>query len=82
MHECIPVGCVPAALYRKGGIPDRDSLPCGQTPVKTLPLQTTFMGGKYDRPHIVFSDLRWGYTFVVHWRKIVLHLAIYILNSS
>ena len=60
-QECIPVGCVPPALYRRRVSliehpPDRD--PPGQrhpppppvnrkTPVKTLPSQTSFTGGKY-----------------------------------
>ena len=57
-QECIPVGCVPPALYRKGGLPDREppgQIPPGQkppvdrqTPVKTLPSQTSFAGSKYS----------------------------------
>ena len=39
-QECIQVGCVPPALYRKGsgGLSDTPSLPVyRQTPVKILP---------------------------------------------
>ena len=52
-QECIPVGCVPPALYLTGGVSvgetplNREPLPCGQTDTCeniTLP-QTTFADG-------------------------------------
>ena len=46
LQECIPVGCVPPALYRTGGLPDRDpspwtETPPGQKPPRTNPLPRT-----------------------------------------
>ena len=45
-QECIPVGCVPPALYRTGGVlPDKDPPPTGQRPPPPPDRQTSVKTG-------------------------------------